>query len=336
MNNLFFSLKFIKKILFQKKIYLYGAASSGVKAVLLLQSLGFNKKNLYFLDSDCKKIGKIIYGIKVLSLDSVNKSSCVIITSSMFYEIEKILKNKKFTNFYYFHDLIWKNILEEKFTNNFINIYKKIKKNIYLSMDEAFTLYDNLTRILNIKKKLEDQKRECKGGGGEEGHIAEVGVYKGGSAFLLCELIKNTKKKIYLFDTFEGLPEDTKKNKEFTPLKGWLANTNIKDVKKFLLKTNINPNKLKIIKGIFPNKLNKEIEKKKFSLVHLDTDLFQSTYDGLNFFYPRLIKYGCIISHDYSSFGCPGVKMAFDEFVSENRIAHKLLQISQSQVLLLK
>ena len=332
MNN-FFTLKFIKKILFQKKIYLYGAASSGVKAVLLLQSLGFNKKNLYFLDSNSKKVGKIIYGIKVLSLDLVNKSSCVIITSSVFYEIEKILKNKKFTNFYYFHDLIWKNILEEKFTNNFINIYKKIKKNIYLSMDEAFTLYDNLTRILNIRKKLTDQKRESKG---REGHIAEVGVYKGGSAFLLCELIKNTKKKIYLFDTFEGLPEDTKKNKEFTPSKGWLANTKLEDVKKFLLKTNINPNKLKIIKGIFPNTLNKEIKKKNFSLVHLDTDLFQSTYDALNFFYPRLIKYGCIISHDYSSFGCPGVKMAFDEFVSVNRIEHKLLQISQSQVLLLK
>jgi O-methyltransferase len=149
-------------------------------------------------------------------------------------------------------------------------------------------------------------------------------------------LIKNTKKNIYLFDTFEGLPEDTKKNKEFTPSKGWLANTNLEKVKKFLLKTNINSKKLKIIKGIFPSTLNKEIKKEKFSLVHLDTDLFQSTYDGLNFFYPRLIKYGCIISHDYSSFGCPGVKMAFDEFVSENRIEHKLLQISQSQVLLLK
>jgi hypothetical protein len=121
----------------------------------------------------------------------------------MFYEIEKILKNKKFTNFYYFHDLIWTNFLEPKFTNNFINIYEKIKKNIYLSMDEAFTLYDNLYRILSIKKINRAKRRERvkKEGGVEgcEGHIAEVGVYKGGSAFLLCQLIKNTKKKyIYL------------------------------------------------------------------------------------------------------------------------------------------
>ena len=328
----FFTLEFIKKILFQKKIYLYGAASSGVKAALLLQSLGFNKKNLYFVDSNFKKVGKIIYGIKVVPLDSLNKSSCLIITSGMFYEIKNILKNKKFTNFYYFHDLIWKNFLEEKFTKDFIIIYRNIKKKLYLSMDEAFTLYDNLIRILNIKKELVDRQRARE----VIGHVAEVGVYKGGSAFLLCELIKRTKKNIYLFDTFEGLPEDNRINKKFSPSKGWLANTSLEKVKRFILKTKINSKKLKIIKGIFPNILTESIKKQKFCLVHLDTDLFQSTYDGLKFFYPRLIKYGCIISHDYSSFGCPGVKIAFDKFLSENKISHKLLKISQSQVLLIK
>jgi hypothetical protein len=250
----FFSLKFIKKILFQKKLYLYGAASGGVKAALLLQSMGFNKKNLYFIDSNLKKIGKIIYGIKVVSLDSVNKSSYIIITSSMFYEIEKILKKKKFFNFYYFHDLIWKNFFEEKFTKDFINIYKNIRNRAYLSIDEAFTLYDNLVRILNFKNK---KKQNLK----VESHIAEVGVYKGGSAFLLCELIKNTKKNIYLFDTFEGLPDDKPINKKFTPLKGWLSNAKMDDVKKFLLKTNINKKKIKLIKGIFPNTLNNKIKK---------------------------------------------------------------------------
>ena len=94
----FFKLKIIKKLLFQKKIYLYGAASNGVNAVLLLQSLGINKKNLYFIDSDLKKIGKFVYGIKVVELDSINKSSFIIITSSMYCEIRKILKNKVFIN----------------------------------------------------------------------------------------------------------------------------------------------------------------------------------------------------------------------------------------------
>lgn len=38
---------------------------------------------------------------------------------------------------------------------------------------------------------------------GSEGHIAEVGVYKGGTALLL---IANTIKKVFLLDAFEGLP----------------------------------------------------------------------------------------------------------------------------------
>jgi hypothetical protein len=328
----FFTLKFIKKILFKKKLYLYGAASAGIKVVLLLVSLGFKKKNLLFIDTNLKKIGKTIYGIKVVPLDIVKKNSCIIITSTIHFEIEKILNEKKYKNFYYFKDLIWKNLLEEKFTKDFIKIYRQIKTKVNLSIDESFTLYDNLVRILRINEKslyLGKQKKEI-------GHVAEVGVYKGGSAFLLCSLIKNTKKDIYLFDTFEGLPNDIKINKKFVPFKGWLANTSLKEVRNFLLKTNIDLKKLKIIKGIFPNTLSKKIKKKKFSLVHLDTDLFKSTYDGLNFFYPRLIKYGCIISHDYNSFGCPGVKEAFDKFLKKNNITHKLFQISQSQCILIK
>ena len=46
----FFTREMILHVLTKKKIYLFGAASSGVKVALLLQSLGFNKKNLSFID----------------------------------------------------------------------------------------------------------------------------------------------------------------------------------------------------------------------------------------------------------------------------------------------
>ena len=41
-----------------------------------------------------------------------------------------------------------------------------------------------------------------------QGHIAEVGVASAGSAKLLAEFKGN--KELYLFDTFEGLPETKK------------------------------------------------------------------------------------------------------------------------------
>ena len=52
-----------------------------------------------------------------------------------------------------------------------------------------------------------------------------------------------------------------------------------------------------------------------FSFVHLDVDLYQSTKDGLAWFYPRLNRGGILISHDYSN--ADGVRKAFDEFFAE-------------------
>jgi Macrocin-O-methyltransferase (TylF). len=44
----------------------------------------------------------------------------------------------------------------------------------------------------------------------------------------------------------------------------------------------------------------------------LDVDLYQSTLDCLEFFYPRLNPGGIIVTHDYS--WAAGVDRAFSEF----------------------
>jgi hypothetical protein len=67
--------------------------------------------------------------------------------------------------------------------------------------------------------------------------------------------------------------------------------------------------------GFFPNAtLGHENSLSQFALVHLDVDLYQSTLDGLRFFWPRLAPGGLLITHDYSSATCPGVRQAFTEF----------------------
>ena len=47
-----------------------------------------------------------------------------------------------------------------------------------------------------------------------DGDFVECGVYKGGTALLLSEILKSSKKsqkKLYLFDTFKGMPKTNKK-----------------------------------------------------------------------------------------------------------------------------
>ncbi len=159
-----------------------------------------------------------------------------------------------------------------------------------------------------------------------EGDIAEVGVYEGGSARVICEF-KN-KKKLYLFDTFEGLPivSDFDKNlvidKQY---KKGQYDSDFTSVKQ-LFQTFDN---VYIEKGIFPTNTEK-FEKSLFSLVHLDVDVLESTHACLEFFYPKMSKGGVIVTHDYQS--ASGVRRAFDYFFSDKPEIIIELAVTQAMV----
>ena len=145
-----------------------------------------------------------------------------------------------------------------------------------------------------------------------DGDIAEVGVYKGGSAKLLA--IWKGKRSLHLFDSFQGMAS-TSKNIDIHRV-GDFNDTSFEAVKQYLFEFD----NLYLHKGWFP--CNSELVKNnRFSLVHLDVDLYQSTLDALNFFYERMVRGGIILSHDYNSLSCPGVVKAFDEFFKDKEEA---------------
>lgn len=132
-----------------------------------------------------------------------------------------------------------------------------------------------------------------------DGEMAEVGIYQGGSAKLICKAKGD--RKLHLFDTFEGLPKVSEKDTHFG-IKYWqnyqFNDTSEEYVRKYLQSFN----NVYLYKGLFPQ-TSQPISDSKFSFVHLDVDLYQSTYDCLNFFYPRLIQGGIILTHDYHTTG---------------------------------
>lgn len=140
-----------------------------------------------------------------------------------------------------------------------------------------------------------------------EGAIAEVGVAEGGSAAIIATINQVINKKpIYLFDTFAGLPVVGKYDVESAFSKGQYF-ADYKRVKEFFKRYK----EVKIYKGIFP-KSGKWVAEKMFSFVHLDVDLYKSTYESLDFFWPRITPGGTLISHDYQTE--KGVKQAFDDY----------------------
>jgi O-methyltransferase len=143
------------------------------------------------------------------------------------------------------------------------------------------------------------------------GALAEVGVYRGGSAKLLCETGCGT--PLHLFDTFEGMPK-TNANTDGGFSAGDFADTSLENVRAYLS----GYSDLHFHKGFFPDSASGgEAENLQYRLVHLDVDIRESTFNSLKFFYPRMLRGGVIVSHDYGQLTAPGVKLAYDEFFAD-------------------
>ncbi len=140
-----------------------------------------------------------------------------------------------------------------------------------------------------------------------EGHVAEVGVYRGGTAKLFALLLEGSGKDLHLFDTFEGMPEtDTEKDLHH---KGDFSDTSLEGVKEIVGQ---DPH-IHYYPGFFPA-TSGPIEAFKFCFVHIDVDIYRSVLDSCEFFYPRMATGGIMVFDDYGFESCPGAKRAVDEF----------------------
>jgi hypothetical protein len=156
------------------------------------------------------------------------------------------------------------------------------------------------------------------------GDIAEVGVYKGGSAKIICSAKGD--KHLHLFDTFEGLPKVEEIDMVWPFYEGKFAASY--DRVKDYLKDGEN---VFFYKGIFPA-TSDPIKDKTFSLVNLDVDCYESTKQCLEFFYSRMSPGGILLSHDYIT--APGVKKAFDDFFDGK--PEPVLETAGSQCIVVK
>lgn len=138
------------------------------------------------------------------------------------------------------------------------------------------------------------------------GAVAELGVYRGDFAWQLQEAFPG--RRLYLFDTFSGFTgENLQAEREKTGNK--IQSSDFSDTCEEVVLEKLDASKEVIIrKGVFPETVSGINE--VFSLVSLDADLYAPTLAGLEYFYPRLSRYGYIILHDYESSQFEGVKKA--------------------------
>ena len=138
------------------------------------------------------------------------------------------------------------------------------------------------------------------------GAAAELGVYKG--FFARCINLLLPERQLYLFDSFQGFAEDTCTSESFQAAH---RNTAVDKV----LPIMPHSGNITVKPGFFPDSLDGLEE--RFCLVSLDVDFYQTTLDGLRYFWPRLEKGGYLLLHDWGSPSLPGVAEALAEYEKE-------------------
>ena len=181
---------------------------------------------------------------------------------------------------YYYLD---KKFIEKEFTV----IYEKVKD---ISVNLQDKLY-NLWQFANLFKG---------------GIAAEFGVWRGGSAKLIHDTING---EIHLFDTFAGLPQGDEND---ILLAGEFSNTSLEQVQDLLNEYD----NVFFYEGLFESIEKPDI---KYDFVHIDSDLYYTIIDALNYFYPRMNQFGVILLDDYCYPNCPGVIKAVKEFMADKQ-----------------
>jgi hypothetical protein len=194
----------------------------------------------------------------------------------------------------------------------FQRIYNLCKEYTMISRERCYSLY---TSTMYAAKNM-------------KGDFVECGVWRGGAAMIIAHTLIElgvTNKKIYLYDTFEGMDEPTDKdthvaNKNLTARSLWLKNkkanhnewcyASFDEVKKNMESTKYPKNNIVYIKGKVEDTIPDTVPR-LISVLRLDTDLYESTKHELEYLYPKVENGGVIIFDDYGTWG--GSKLATDE-----------------------
>jgi O-methyltransferase len=153
------------------------------------------------------------------------------------------------------------------------------------------------------------------------GDVVELGCHNGCSGILIKMIMEfnKTNKKLHLYDSFEGLPDFSEKDKSSRKRDGYFdlgrQDTIMNNFKKYSLGLPI------IHKGWFEDTLPTKLPE-TISFAHLDGDVYSSIKESLEFVYPKMAKNGIIIVDDYdeSDSSCfPGCATAVNEFFQDKK-----------------
>lgn len=216
--------------------------------------------------------------------------------------------------------IVTKNLPNEKqypdIEKDFWKYYNTCKPYTGSSVERLYSLYKSIEYIIqnNIP-----------------GDFVECGVWKGGvPMFIANVLLKNgiNNRKIYLYDTFEGMSEPAAQDVDFrgNDAKQLMADSkktagdsvwcysSFDEVSRTMKKTGYPIENIILVKGKVEETIP-ENSPATICLLRLDTDWYDSTYHELKHLFPLLATKGILIIDDYGHW--EGARKAVDTYFKE-------------------
>ncbi|MFZ1243294.1 MAG: TylF/MycF/NovP-related O-methyltransferase [Candidatus Saccharimonas sp.] len=154
-----------------------------------------------------------------------------------------------------------------------------------------------------------------------EGDVVEFGCYNGATSVAMGKVLQATNKRLFLYDSFQGLPEKTSEDRS---LIGMQFTTGELRASKKLVADRFKQAGLKrpVIKKAWFDELTARDLPDKISFAFLDGDYYESVLVSLSLVYPRLQQGAVIVVDDYDNDQLPGASKAVDTWLSTH-VFHK-------------
>jgi hypothetical protein len=171
---------------------------------------------------------------------------------------------------------------------------------------------------------------------GIPGDVVECGTARGGSAALMALALTQfaPNRRLWVFDTFEGIPAATSDDPDYEIAKTFTGNFRgeLDEVKSLFQKLRIQE-MARLVKGRFQDTLPRT-DTGPISLLHLDGDWYESTKCCLDYLYDKVSPGGLIQIDDWGYWA--GARKATAEFLDARAIETPLIYIDESGRKLIK
>ena len=217
----------------------------------------------------------------------------------------------------------------------FVALYNQVKAFTMTSPERLYSLYQSVHYV--VRNNI-------------PGDFVECGVWKGGSCMMMALVLKRLNvndRKIYLYDTFEGMSEPTSDDKQFSgEHAGELLNqadradensvwcfSTLEEVQSNVYSTGYDTGLFVFTKGKVEESIPGVVPS-RISLLRLDTDWYESTYHELIYLYPILTENGILIIDDFGHW--EGAKKAVIQYFNEKNLKPFIQRVDYTGRLIIK